>query len=118
DVEFDYQLDEFKMTCRDNGHGFDVDAILAAGPNGHWGLRGMMERAGKIGASFTCQSAAEMGTEVRVVVPARRAYVHPQGGRWWRLIAPVGLTKPTDPPTPDEHSTEPTSTRVSANSSQ
>src|SRR5262249_59160857 len=105
DVEFDYQLDEFKMTCRDNGHGFDVDATLAAGPNGHWGLRGMMERAGKIGASFTCQSAAGMGTEVRVVVPARRAGVRPQGGRWRRLSAAVGGTKTASPPAPGERPT-------------
>jgi signal transduction histidine kinase len=105
DVEVDYQLDEFKMTCRDNGHGFDLDAILAAGPNGHWGLRGMMERAETIGASFTCQSAARLGTEVRVVVPARRAYVRPQGGRWRRLGAAVGLTKKTSPLAPDEHRT-------------
>jgi len=104
DIELDYQPHDFKMTCRDNGHGVDVDAILAAGPNGHWGLRGMMERAGKIGASFTCQSAG-MGTEVRIVVPARRAYVRPEGGRWSRLSAAVGLGKTTTPRAPDEHET-------------
>jgi signal transduction histidine kinase len=105
DVELDYQPHEFKMTCRDNGHGFELDAILAPGPNGHWGLHGMKERAGKIGASFICQSAAGMGTEVRVVVPGRRAYVRPEGGRWRRLSAAVGLTKTTTPHTPDEHQT-------------
>jgi signal transduction histidine kinase/ligand-binding sensor domain-containing protein len=105
DVELDYQPNGFKMSCRDNGHGFAVDATLAAAPNAHWGLRGMMERAGKVGASFSCQSAAGMGTEVRVVVPAWRAYVRPRGGRWWRLSAAVGLTKTTSPLAPDEHQT-------------
>ena len=85
EVELDYQPHEFRMTCRDNGHGFDVDAMLAATPNGHWGLRGMVERAEKIGASFRCQIAAGAGTEVRVIVPARRAYVRPKRlRRWWR----------------------------------
>jgi signal transduction histidine kinase len=104
DVELDYQPREFKMTCRDNGHGFDVNAMLLA-PNVHWGLRGMTERAEKIGASFICQSAGGMGSEVRVVVPARRAYVRPEGGRWWRLSAAVGVTKTTTPRAPNEHQT-------------
>jgi signal transduction histidine kinase len=104
DVELDYQPHEFTMTCRDNGHGFDVNTMLLA-QNVHWGLHGMMERAEKIGASFTCHSAAITGTEVRVVVPARRAYVRPEGGRWSRLSAAVGLTKTTPPRAPDEHQT-------------
>jgi signal transduction histidine kinase len=40
-VELDYQTREFRMTGWDNGRGFDVDAMLAATTNGHWGLRGM-----------------------------------------------------------------------------
>jgi signal transduction histidine kinase len=84
EAELDYQPHEFRMTCRDNGHGFDVDAMLVT-PNGHWGLRGMVERAEKIGGSVRCQSAAGAGTEVRVIVPARRAYVRPERlRRWWR----------------------------------
>jgi signal transduction histidine kinase len=75
-VELDYQKREFRMTCRDNGRGFDADALLAS-PNGHWGLRGMAERAEKIGANFSYTTGAEEGTEVHVVVPARRAYVRP-----------------------------------------
>jgi signal transduction histidine kinase/ligand-binding sensor domain-containing protein len=75
-VELDYQKREFRMTCRDNGRGFDADALLAS-PNGHWGLPGMAERAKKIGADFRCASAAEKGTEVLVTVPARRAYARP-----------------------------------------
>jgi len=101
DIELVYEPHEFKMTCRDNGHGFDVNAMLLA-PNVHWGLPGMMERAEKIGASFICQSGAGMGTEVRVVVPARRAYVQPEGGRWSRLSAAFGLAKTTSPLGPDE----------------
>jgi signal transduction histidine kinase/ligand-binding sensor domain-containing protein len=74
-VELDYQKREFRMACRDNGRGFDPGALLASQKNGHWGLRGMAERAERIGADFRCTSAAEKGTEVQVVVPARRAYL-------------------------------------------
>jgi signal transduction histidine kinase/ligand-binding sensor domain-containing protein len=77
EVELDYQKREFKMTCRDNGRGFDPTAALASQTNGHWGLRGMAERAERIGANFGYISAPENGTEVHVSVPARRAYVRP-----------------------------------------
>jgi signal transduction histidine kinase/ligand-binding sensor domain-containing protein len=73
-VELDYQKREFRMTCRDNGRGFDVKAFHANQANGHWGLRGMAERAERIGAEFYYDSAVNEGTRVYVNVPARRAY--------------------------------------------
>lgn len=72
-VHLDYQKNGFKLICRDNGCGFDPKAF-ANQSNGHWGLRGMAERAQRIGANFSCDSAANGGTEVCVIVPARRAY--------------------------------------------
>jgi signal transduction histidine kinase len=74
-VELDYQKREFSMTCRDNGRGFDKDELRGNHTNGHWGLRGMAERAGRIGAHFCYASAVDKGTEVQVTIPARRAYV-------------------------------------------
>jgi signal transduction histidine kinase/ligand-binding sensor domain-containing protein len=82
-VELDYQRREFSMTCRDDGRGFDADARRASQTNGHWGLRGMSERAERIGASFRVSSFPEKGTEVQVIVPARRAYVRPTRFRQW-----------------------------------
>ena len=76
-VELDYQKREFRMICRDNGHGFDSKGFLKSQTDGHWGLRGMAERAERIGASFSCDSSMSGGTEVRVIVPARRAYQRP-----------------------------------------
>jgi signal transduction histidine kinase/ligand-binding sensor domain-containing protein len=73
-VELDYQKREFTMTCRDNGRGFDAKAVGANGGNGHWGLRGMAERAERIGADFFYDSTVNGGTKVCVIVPARRAY--------------------------------------------
>ena len=76
-VELDYDKRKFRMSCHDNGRGFDVGALQANGKDGHWGLRGMEERAEKIGAEFCCQSATGKGTEVSVLLSARRAYVGP-----------------------------------------
>jgi signal transduction histidine kinase/ligand-binding sensor domain-containing protein len=73
-VELDYQKREFRMTCRDNGCGFDSKEFLTDQTNGHWGLRGMAERAERIGASFSCDGSVTGGTEVHLIVPARRAY--------------------------------------------
>ena len=73
-IELDYQKGEFRMSCRDNGCGFNA-ALCANATNGHWGLRGMAERARNIGANFSCTSSQGKGTEVNVVVPGRRAYV-------------------------------------------
>jgi signal transduction histidine kinase len=83
-VKLDYRKREFRLTCRDNGRGFDADTLRANNTNGHWGLRGMAERAERIGASFRWTSAPGSGTEVQVTVPARRAYVRPS--RFRRLF--------------------------------
>jgi signal transduction histidine kinase len=58
----------------DNGHGFDPVALEISPRAGHWGLRGMRERAEVIGARFECESTPNEGTEVLVTVPAHRAY--------------------------------------------
>ena len=74
-VELDYQKREFKMSCRDNGRGFDAEAFCTHQSHGHWGLRGMEERAQGIGAKLSLTSAADNGTQVYITMPARLAYV-------------------------------------------
>jgi signal transduction histidine kinase len=78
-VELDYQRRQFIFVCRDNGRGVDSIALQTSQTNGHWGLRGMAERAEKIGAKFSYASSQDKGTDVQVVVPGRRAYVHRRG---------------------------------------
>jgi signal transduction histidine kinase/ligand-binding sensor domain-containing protein len=73
-VELNYQKREFRMICRDNGRGFDSTEFLTGPTNGHWGLRGMAERAEKMGGSFSCNSSVTGGTEIHLTVPARLAY--------------------------------------------
>lgn len=77
----------FQLKVRDNGTG------LALGDGkeesaGHWGLRGMQERADWIGGSLKIASEKGMGTEVRLQVPGDRAYRSDvrQIPRWLRPI--------------------------------
>jgi signal transduction histidine kinase/ligand-binding sensor domain-containing protein len=74
-VELNYQRGQFTMSCCDNGRGFDVEALHASRPSGHWGLRGMSERAERIGGKLSVTSAPDKGTEVHITMPGRLAYV-------------------------------------------
>jgi signal transduction histidine kinase len=74
-VELNYQRGQFTMSCSDNGRGFDAEAIHASPTNGHWGLRGMWERAERIGGKLTFTSAPDKGTAMQITMPARLAYV-------------------------------------------
>jgi signal transduction histidine kinase len=78
-IALKYLKDRFTLVCRDNGCGFDPGQLGESG--GHWGLRGMVERAERIGASFKLESAPGEGTRIRVDLPASRAYLRPNGFR-------------------------------------
>lgn len=60
---------------------------------GHWGLRGMRERAGLVGGNLEVWSEVGSGTEVELTVPAASAYAKP-ASRWtvfsrsWRSKRP------------------------------
>jgi signal transduction histidine kinase len=56
------------VEVRDNGRGFDPDAVRP----GHFGLDSMRSRAAEIGGRFTIASAPGLGALVRVRVPANR----------------------------------------------
>ncbi len=64
-IELLFDPKSVRMTIADDGRGF---AMLAGGngPDGHFGLRGMRERAGQIKAELTVTSAAGEGTSVSV----------------------------------------------------
>jgi signal transduction histidine kinase len=62
------------LAVADNGHGFDSEAQEINPSAGHWGLRGMKERAEVMGARFECNSTPNKGTQITVTVAAHRAY--------------------------------------------
>ena len=55
------------------------------GAEGHFGLRGMRERAKLIGGKLTVWSELDAGTEVELSIPASRAYTEPTEGQRMRL---------------------------------
>ncbi len=68
DIELAYATKKLRMTIADDGRGFAVGAYTG-GPNGHFGLEGMRERAEQINARFVVDSAAGRGTKVLVEAP-------------------------------------------------
>lgn len=73
EVEITYDPRQFRLRVRDDGRGIDP-AIIEEGRPDHWGLRGMRERAQRIGAQLNLWSRAETGTEVELTVPGATAY--------------------------------------------
>jgi signal transduction histidine kinase len=78
EVELEYNPRHLRMLIRDDGSGVDPK-ILQAGRDGHWGLRGMRERALRIGGQLTLSSRAASGTEVELLLPASVAFTPPKG---------------------------------------
>ena len=60
--------DDWLLTVRDDGRGFDVGAVAARGRR-NFGLQFMQERAELIGARFEVHSRPDGGTLVRLAIP-------------------------------------------------
>ena len=73
ETEIRYDGDMLRLRIRDDGKGMDLN-ILQGDGSGHWGLRGVRERAQRIGAKLDLWSEAGAGTEFQLTVPARIAY--------------------------------------------
>jgi signal transduction histidine kinase len=73
EMEVEFRSTELRIAVRDNGRGI-ASQDLQWGRNGHWGLRGMRERAERIGARLHLWSSAALGTEVELCVPAGIAF--------------------------------------------
>jgi signal transduction histidine kinase len=58
-----------ELAVRDDGHGFDAEAVLADDERASWGLTWMRERALAIGARLQIESAPGFGTRVVVELP-------------------------------------------------
>jgi signal transduction histidine kinase/ligand-binding sensor domain-containing protein len=72
-VLLSYGKRDLRISVQDNGCGIDEDTITRGRP-GHHGIRGMRERAERIGASLSIRSGVGQGTEVDLSVPADLVY--------------------------------------------
>jgi signal transduction histidine kinase len=69
EVELHYGQD---LTLRVHDNGIGIEPTVAnQGKDGHFGIRGMRERAARIGAHFTIVNSPASGTEMTIVVPGR-----------------------------------------------
>jgi signal transduction histidine kinase len=66
-IQLHYDPNALRLNVRDNGRGFSPEAAKSL--DGHYGLRGMQERATSIHAMLTIVSNPEDGTTVTLVVP-------------------------------------------------
>ena len=74
EVAIAYSDRQLRMRVRDNGKGIDPEVLAEHGRHGHYGLRGMRERAEGIGGRLEVWSELQSGTEIELTVPASIAY--------------------------------------------
>jgi signal transduction histidine kinase len=80
-VEIHYDAHELRLRIRDDGKGIDTQVAGGDGRAGHFGLRGMRERAKLIGGNLEVWSNVESGTEIELTIPASTAYARPASQR-------------------------------------
>jgi len=74
EVEIRYDERELRVRVRDDGKGIDAKYLSEDERPGHYGLRGMRERAKLLGGKLAVWSELDSGTEVELRIPASRAY--------------------------------------------
>jgi signal transduction histidine kinase/ligand-binding sensor domain-containing protein len=75
-VEAEVRFEEglLRVRVRDDGVGIDEKHLGEAGRSGHYGLRGMRERATQIGGQLDVWTQPSAGTEIELKIPDRVAY--------------------------------------------
>ena len=92
-VALEFRRRSLSMIIADDGQGFDPRTAEEWDQTMHFGLLGMRERAGQLGARFRLRTWQNLGTRVEVIVPAKMAF--PRTFRWpWqgRSVPPKGTT--------------------------
>ena len=89
EVDIRYDHEQFRLRVRDDGKGIDPVVLAAQGLEGHYGLRGMPERAALIGGKLAVWSEVGAGTEVELHLPARNVYATSPGRAWWSRLLSV-----------------------------
>jgi len=94
EVEIRYDERQLRLRLRDDGSGIDPQVLSGYGHEGHYGLRGMRERAKLLGGKLTVWSERDSGTEVELIIPAAHAYTASPGlPRSWLAERLFGKTR-------------------------
>jgi len=83
EAELRYGERSFRLRIRDNGNGVDPALLAAGGRAGHFGLRGMRERAKLLHGEFAIWSAPESGTEIELSISAPHVYAASPRRSWF-----------------------------------
>jgi signal transduction histidine kinase len=81
EVDIRYGSERFRVRIRDDGKGIDSQIVTDKGRPGHWGLRGMQERAKLVGGNLGVWTKLDSGTEIELTVPASTAYAKSRAER-------------------------------------
>jgi len=84
EAELAYTENLFRLRVRDDGKGIDPGERVRVERTGHWGLKGMRERAEQLGGELEVWSEPGAGTEIELRIPASIAYevVRSQNSFW------------------------------------
>ena len=82
EVELRYDNEQFRLRIRDDGKGIDPAIFSGQGSEGHYGLRGMRERATLMKGKLVVWSEVDAGTEIELCVPAGAAYTTDRKRSW------------------------------------
>ena len=74
EAEIHYDEHQLQVRIRDDGRGINEQVLTDHGSTGHWGLRGMHERAKLVGGKLAVWSKLHSGTEIELSIPASSAY--------------------------------------------
>ena len=88
EVDIRYDDEQFRLCVRDDGKGIDAAVLAHQGLEGHYGLRGMPERAALIGGKLAVWSEVGAGTEVELRLPASTVYATSGRRSWWSRLLP------------------------------
>jgi signal transduction histidine kinase/streptogramin lyase len=82
-IELEVRYDEHSLRIRIRDDGKGIDSVILGRDHaiGHWGLRGMRERAKLVGGSLEVWSQLDAGTEVELNIPAASAYAKSPNSR-------------------------------------
>jgi len=87
EVDIRYDDEQFRLRVRDDGKGIDPAVLGGQGIEGHYGLRGMPERAALIGGKLAVWSEVGAGTEVELRIPAGAVYATVRRRSWWSRLS-------------------------------
>ncbi|MCP3141892.1 sensor histidine kinase [Pyxidicoccus xibeiensis] len=80
-VSLTYGARRLSLCIKDDGVGVDPSHASHDGKPGRYGIRGMFERARRLGGTLRIRGAPEGGTEVDVSLPVAAAYAEAPSGR-------------------------------------